>query len=638
MTKKHHASNHAAATQQALALLQQGRTEMALATLNRLVQSGVRSAEVWALLSSAHGARGEYAEAEQCARKALRLDPNHPWANANFGSALLKQGRYEEAIASLETAVRLAPGFAEAWSNLGIALNHSGRHEEAWAACRKAIALMPGLAAAWNNLTLILLDTDQPFAAIDCARQTLRFAPNSAEAHFNLAMGLMRVGEHDEARAHLQQTMALNPRHRRAPLLLAAQMSREDPKEYAALRAMLTATDSGDSTAEAIAFLDANQLEYEGKQQEALARIAHLLDAGTDNPYLLSLYGDIAHGLRDTAQQDRAIALLESRLAGGPRLHAEARMRLHFALGDLYDKRGDAGRAFAHYAQGNALRPVRGGLADESQVSDKRIAAWTPERYARLPASGNDTETPVFIVGMPRSGTTLVEQILDSHPAVHGAGELRDLGNLVSNLPARLGVATLAEALDRCTAETMATLAKEYLDGLVARAPQALRITDKMPHNFLHLGLIAKLYPRARIIHCTRDPVDTCLSCYFQNFRRRHDYSYDLRRLGAHYVAYRRLMRHWTETLGIAVFEVPYEEMIADQEGTTRRLIEYCGLEWDERCLAFHANPRHARTASYQQVRQPIYRSSSGKWKRYEPFIGPLLEALGMNTGGTGAA
>jgi Sulfotransferase family len=266
---------------------------------------------------------------------------------------------------------------------------------------------------------------------------------------------------------------------------------------------------------------------------------------------------------------------------------------------------------------------------------DRIMETFSPSIMARLPRARHGSEVPVFIVGMPRSGTTLTEQILAAHPEVFGAGELPALQRVVGLVPAMTGkAAPWPECAARLGQGGVDTLAARYLSEVTRLAPGAARITDKMPQNFLSLGLVALLFPEARVIHCTRDPVDTCLSCYFQGFTQGHGYAFDLATLGAYYRHYRRLMDHWNAVLDIPVIDMPvmemrYEAMVADQEAESRRLVDFAGLDWDDACLRFFASDRLAHTASYDQVRRPVYKGSVGRWRRYAAHLGPLLAALG---------
>ena len=221
-------------------------------------------------------------------------------------------------------------------------------------------------------------------------------------------------------------------------------------------------------------------------------------------------------------------------------------------------------------------------------------------------------------------------EILSCHPSVHGGGELLELPGIVSSLPAETGSnKDFPACVSQLTQSVVDRMAEGYLERLTKLAPGALRITDKLPHNFQHVGLIRLLFPNARILHCARNPLDTCLSCYFADFQGQHPYMYDLTSLGLHYHEYRRLMQHWRDALGIPMLEVRYEDLVENQEEISRSMIEYCGLEWDDRCLDFHKSDRRALTASYDQVRQPVYTRSVERWRNYEKYLQPLQDALG---------
>ncbi len=265
---------------------------------------------------------------------------------------------------------------------------------------------------------------------------------------------------------------------------------------------------------------------------------------------------------------------------------------------------------------------------------DRLIATFTPEFFEAQTSPGSDSERPVFILGMPRSGTTLVEQIIARHPLAFGAGELMTRNRVTWTLPAALKSGTTypecAALMDeRFTDEA----ANGYLKELRQLPDAAVRVTDKMPNNFRHIGLIARLFPRARIIHCQRNPMDICLSCYFLDFRGRLGFAYDLTHLGQYYRQYERLMAHWKKVSPIPILDVRYEDLIADSEAVSRRMIDYCGLEWDDACLAHDETERPVMTASHWQARQPIYKTSVERWRHYERHLEPLSRALaGGNT------
>ena len=320
---------------------------------------------------------------------------------------------------------------------------------------------------------------------------------------------------------------------------------------------------------------------------------------------------------------DNQVSAIEAR-AADESLAGSERIDFHFALGKIYDSRGQGDTAFAHFRSGNALR--RAALAAGGHVFDAEhhdrlveaiIGAFPPESFES--SKGLEDTRPVFIVGMPRSGTTLMEQIAASHASVFGAGETGGIGDMVSRLPGEYP--GNMEGLDDSDALA-------YMERLGTLAPDSLRIIDKTPFNFLYLGLIARLLPGARIVHCRRDAMDTALSCYFQNFAAPHPWSTDLGELGRYIRAEVRMMDHWHAVLPMPIYEIRYEDLIADQEGESRRLIDALGLPWDAACLAFHENTRWVRSASNWQVRRPIHGGSVGRWKAYGEHLGSLKKAL----------
>jgi tetratricopeptide (TPR) repeat protein len=324
------------------------------------------------------------------------------------------------------------------------------------------------------------------------------------------------------------------------------------------------------------------------------------------------------------------VSRMESILASGRRSAGDA-SRLHFLLAALFDRQGDRDRAFSHYRQGNDLKSLdfrQRNLAFDREAHrrliDNIIATFDHRFFERVRSFGSPTHLPVFIVGMPRTGSTLVAQILSSHPRITAAGERQDLAEIVT---ARSPYPGWMSGLDQATAQV---LAADYLDRLSRFGPQAARMIDKMPHNYLHLGSIAALFPNAYIIHCRRDVMDVCLSCYFQNFSW-VSYATSLEDLGFYYRQYERLMQHWREVLPLPICEVDYEDLVHDPQRVSRDIIAFCGIKWSDRCLAFHENTRAVQTASKLQVRRPLYTTSIARWKRYESQLLPLKEALAAN-------
>ncbi len=300
---------------------------------------------------------------------------------------------------------------------------------------------------------------------------------------------------------------------------------------------------------------------------------------------------------------------------------------MEFALGDLHDDLGEYDAAFRHYQSANRARPEPfDSAAHQAQVEAIRATAGR-SLLDRPRPTADSAPIPIFIVGMPRSGTSLIEQILASHPEVHGGGELPYLGEQVDAL-CQATASPYPQCLVRADAGQLEELGRKYRQQLRELAKARPFATDKLPHNFFYLGLIRAAIPNARIIHCLRDPLDTCLSIYFHNFNSNHPYARDLASLGQYYQGYLSLMEHWRALPGIDMYDVRYEDLIHDQEPITRALLEYCGLDWDDACLEFHKSKRIVNTPSYDQVRKPIYKRAAGRWQNYAQHLEPLRNAL----------
>jgi tetratricopeptide (TPR) repeat protein len=311
----------------------------------------------------------------------------------------------------------------------------------------------------------------------------------------------------------------------------------------------------------------------------------------------------------------------------------EDQAKVHFALGKAYDDRNDYQEAFKHYAIANTLRNKELNYAKEKTELEftKLINFFTPDIFNNKNI-GTTTDTPILIVGMPRSGTTLTEQILSSHPNVMPAGEVDFWQTISKHLPLRLHTSTqypgCLSQLTQDNANEIATMYMSTLHKIAGSNNEPKYITDKMPHNFLNIGLIALLFPNVKFVHTKRDPIDTCLSIYFQNFTKFHSYAFDLNNLGFYYKQYERIMNHWHQVLPDRIFDINYSDIVSDPEYWTRELISHFNLEWSDTCLAPHKLERTVKTASLWQVRQPIYKTSVQRWKNYEPYIQPLLQAL----------
>lgn len=305
--------------------------------------------------------------------------------------------------------------------------------------------------------------------------------------------------------------------------------------------------------------------------------------------------------------------------------------RACFALGNIFRDRGEPAEAFACYRRANAIRDrdFPWTSSDEEAWFEGLTSTFTAPFFDARKGFGVDSERPLFIVGMPRSGTSLIEQIIASHPEVAGGGELSDIRSLADAPPSGGTGLPFPRSVMQLTERMSQNLAKRYLGKLDDISSSAKHVTDKLPDNYQYLGIIALLLPRARVIFCRRDPMATCLSIYQQDFTGYHPYAYDLAKLGRRYRNHEHLLDHWRRVLPLRLLEVTYEDVVADQEGQSRRIMEFCGLEWTPQVLDFHRTARPVRTVSRWQVRQPIYRDAVDGWRAYEPFLGPLKDALG---------
>jgi tetratricopeptide (TPR) repeat protein len=454
----------------------------------------------------------------------------------------------------------------------------------------------------------------------------LRQDPDDAESLFDLGRALVLEQRHTEAIAPLRRARDRRPDHLNTVAALGAALVEGTPQEAeegcALLREALTKAEDHPGLWSSLG----RYMHTIGDLEEAEACYRQAIERG------LEPVQSLVHLVGMLRPEPEAEEVRDLRAAIAQTSGVLPRSAGHFALGAVYDRAGRYEEAWAEYAEGNRLR--RGALEYdpklEPAVTDALAGAFDEELLRERFGMGADSERPVFIFGMPRSGTTLTEQILVSHPQVAAGGELPTMGELRFTLPQRLGVpAASQEPLRKLDAAALQGVAEDYLQVLAAIDEDAPRVTDKMPANFRNLGLMALAFPQARFIHVQRDPVDTCLSCFFQNFNSGQEWSFNLAEAANYYLAYHRLMAHWREVLPVAMYEVRYEDLVADTEASVRGLLEYCGLPWDEQCLSFHETRRSVRTASINQVRRPIYKSSAGRWHHYEQHLQPLLEPLG---------
>lgn len=569
---------------------------------------------------------GKLERSRVCLEKVVALNPEWPEARNNLGNTWRRLGQMDRAEACYRQALALNPSYAEAHSNLAYLLSTQGSYEEAAQHARRAIDLNPRLVDAYLNLADAEISRQRHDAALRALDMLGAFASEHPAALTARAKALRQIAHTEEALAIARHAVALAPRNAEAHYTLALALQDLSLTDEALLAYEQAATLPG-AVAEAALVGRATLLIEAGRQNEALAAFEQALIRFPDSAQALAARAE----LRTFKANDPDIGTLEAYLAQGERRPLIDRIAAHFALGKAYLDIKDPERAFRHLEAGNR------GKRSSFDYDGEQIGRWmeqvrtvfTPERYDGLQGFGEPSTLPIFVIGMPRSGTTLIEQILSSHPQVTGAGELSAL---------RLAIDELGNFPDFVApdneASTRARLrqcAQAYLARVAPLAGGRPHVVDKMPGNFLYAGMIPLLLPGARIIHVRRDPVDTCLSCYTKLFAGQQPFAYDLAELGAFYRHYERLMAHWRELLPREVFiETEYEAVVDDLEGEARRLIGWLGLPWDDACLQFHRNRRVVRTASVNQVRQPIYLTSKGRWRGYARYLGPLLDVLGV--------
>ncbi len=584
------------AMQRAYALYDEGRFEDAAADYLRVIEATPENADAWCMLGTCLLVLGHAEDASVALRTALTRQPDHVDALNNLGGHLLGLGRTEEGLELCLRAVKAAPEHYAARANLGAALLDSGWLIEAEVHLRRAIEIDPGPAMPHDSLGSVYLRAGLLEPAAESFRAALERDGHDPETWVHLGMALHDLGHLEESEAAYRRALALSPEH-----------------------------------ADAHANLGIHHLTV-GRRNEALHEfeIAHAND-----PQNLTALSSIIE-LREIGPDDPRFGLLDSAVSadGGP---PGRKMLAHFALAKACDGAQRYDEAFAHYRQGHRARARHLGHRYDAERYDDLLrhvrSSITRDFFRERADWALEDASPIFVVGMPRSGTSLIEQILASHSLVHGAGELLDLADAARRLtgeedaPRDGGKRPLPdfEALVR---EAARDEGRAYLRTLHGLGGDAVRVVDKMPHNFEHLWLVALLFPGATVLHSVRSPLDTCVSCYFQKFTVGHPYTDDLTSLGHHYRYYHALMEHWKAVLPLEIHDIVYEHLVTDPDAEIRALVETCGLDFEPACLDFHRTKRAVRTASVTQVRKRAYSTSVGSWQKYRAHLEPLVEAL----------
>lgn len=532
---------------------------------------------------------GKFVAAHRHGRRACELAPDDARSWSDYGRVYAMEGNHREAVRCFLEAVDTDPRHADGWHNLGTALHRLNDLDGAFTALKRALLLDGSRGATWLNLGNLLIATGQIDDAIECFERASRFDPSLARARSRLAQELSRQGRVRRAEMLFRQSLGLDPHHLQGWFGLG------------------------------------RTLEDLGERSSAVSCYLNVLERRPDHALAMGHYLALVEESIEPALLQRAEAALEDGQANG-----EARTLIGYGLCKYHDRRRDFAAAARCGKTANRARRQRAGVLDRAALRarvDHTIATFDRDFFAARRRFGVGADQPVFIVGLPRSGTTLTEQIIAAHPLLHGAGELPDLARLAVQQAGEGAQPWQAAAgLDQVKS---LELGQRYLRALRNGAPKRrLRISDKSPLNFFHLAFAALLLPNARVIHCVRDARDNALSIWMENFNPDQRYATDFDDLAFYRTQYQRLMAHWRAHLPLPMLELNYEETVADLEGQARRLIDFLGVPWNPACLDFHRSGRVVQTPSRWQVRQPVYTRSVGRWRQYAACLPGLMGAF----------
>ncbi len=638
-------------------LFNQGRLPAALAAAQELCRQFPEFQPVHNFLGVVYGRLGQDAAALDSYDQALRIQPDSVEVLNNRGNALGRLGRHEEALASFERAVQLQPDYAEAHNGRGSSLQELGRHDDAVTAYRQALALRADYAEAHNNLGNALQELGRPEQALESLAVALSLKPGFAQAHNNRGRVLQSLGRYQQAAQSFGDALKLRPdyhealaglgnalnqlgQHRRAIECFTRALELQPDYVPAHNGLGLALSDAGNHLGALESFRRAVQLnpdfaEGHSNLGNALADLGRT-DEACDcyiraleiNPGFAEAYNNLSQ-VKTFRESDPELALMAARMAA-PDLEDKDRLHLSYGLGKAHDDLGKVDKAFEYFSQANRLqKQVLGYDIQEDKEQFAFIKSLFAEDVSPLAAGKFEpaAREPIFIVGMPRSGTSLVEQILASHPEVFGAGEMETLGQIMPSL-----LLQIASSGGKPNDRSLARLRDIYMAHLAGLKTDRAFITDKMPGNFKWIGFLLCAIPGVRVVHLKRDPIATCWSMFRHHFGAGGiGYSCDLEDLAEYYRLYLDLMEFWRERFAGQIYDLDYELLTENQEAETRKLLAYCGLEWDSACLEFHANRRVVQTLSASQVRQPMYQGSSQAWRKYEAHLQPLIRGLGLS-------
>lgn len=609
-------------------LRQAGQLDEATVALERAVELEADNAQALNNLGIIQYERRDFSKAVDYYRKALAIRPAMAEALNNLGNALRMSGDIDGAHQAYQEALTLRVVYPEVYNNLGTLLQQDRKSQEAEHAFRKAIQQNPQYVEAHNNLAQLLSAEKNEVEALRILGDALKFAPKNVQTLLLTAKIQMRRHNVQAAEQAVRFALKEQPEHTEA-LTLFGQVLHETDRYEEAIEVLDKALQKSPDNPEALNFYGV-ALKSVGRLDEARE---HILKALKLNDGMYGAYANL-NDLVDFSEGvgEELFNRMEAIFESVPNQEAEPFLALHFAYAKALDDRGQHEKALEHYITGGRMKrkQLEYKEAETFGFFDAIREAFPKEAFENRKYEGLDDDRFVFIVGMPRSGSTLVEQILSSHPDVYGAGEVKYLSRALGQLRDRFpSLPKYPEMVGKLSPAQYDITAKNYQKALANGAGDAKKITDKLLTNYFFLGLINLLFPKAKVINTKRDPVDTCLSGFTKLFKDDMPHSYDLAELGRYYAKYRELMEHWEKVLPEGFMtNVVYEDVVADTEKEAKRLIEFLGLPWDAKCVDFHKSDRPVKTASVAQVRKPIYKTSVKRWKKYGDGLQPLVDAI----------
>ena len=609
-------------------LRQAGETDAAAESLETAIEIDPDNSQALNNLGIIHYERKQFGKAVELYRRALAGSPTMAEAHNNLGNALRLVGDQEGAIQAYQDALTQREIYPEAYNNLGTLLQQDNKIDEAEHALRKAIFQNPRYVEAHNNLAMLYSAQKKEVDALRILGDALKFAPSNAQTLIITARIQNRRNNFAAAEQACRLILKDDPDNAEA-LAILGQILHELDRYDEALEVLEKAVTLNPKNPEALNFYGV-ALKSVGRLEEAREYILKALEFNSNTFGAYANLNDLVDFSKDVG--DKLFQKMDAIFEAAGDKNDEQYLALHFAYAKALDDRGEHERALDHYIIGGTLKRAQLEYNEQETFGffDAIREAFPKEAFNNRKYEGIPDQRPVFIVGMPRSGSTLIEQIVSSHPDVYGAGEVKYLSRALGQLRDRFpSLPKFPPMMEKITAAQLDIVGKNYLSAMSNGAGEAKRITDKLLTNYFFVGLIHLLFPNARFIHTARDPVDTCLSGFTKLFKDDMPHSYDLGELGRYYRKYQELMKHWEKVLPKGTLKtVVYEDVVADTEKEAKALIKFLGLEWNDKCLEFHKSDRPVKTASVAQVRKPIYKTAVKRWKKYGDGLKPLADAI----------